>query len=271
MAYKEIFARINKEIQLCGYNASSIEFWEDNGINYSYNSLVQARKKGYLPKTEILLELCDVFQCDMSYLLCQSDFKRKSQEYISEHLHLPERAVLSLLNLSTLEKENAIFSRLITNDEFYRLLGGMASLLEHHEEIKILRKRLDDALELEGIPDNGMEPLKLEHLRYETENLERNIVDSFKKIIDDYLIGDNIPIFTAAARCRFADSERPSNKLLEYDFLDKRLQQFLDEERALYETFSDEKKSQLIADGLAPNPDQEVESVLIKYLSASNE
>lgn len=51
-------------------------------------------------KLEQLLAMCNLFQCDMSYLLCECDTKRLASQSLSQTLGLSERAIDTLITAS---------------------------------------------------------------------------------------------------------------------------------------------------------------------------
>ena len=58
------------------------------------------------PTLEDMLKLCNLYDCDLSYLLCEQECTVKDIQAIQDYTGLSERAIRLLHDLKTLEEEN---------------------------------------------------------------------------------------------------------------------------------------------------------------------
>ena len=76
------------------------------GLSYESRQTVGAWEQGkYLPKLDVLLKMCEIFECEIGYLLCEYDCKTKEATDVSAATGLSEKAI-GRLNLFRSRKRN---------------------------------------------------------------------------------------------------------------------------------------------------------------------
>ena len=120
---KSIGNRIRKQRKEAGYTqgklAQQLYLSED-----SRQTIGKWEKGEVLPDMEQLLLMCDLFNCELGYLLCEYDCKTRNTTDITEITGLSEKAVNSIIGLKNSEISDVIYtlSKVVCHKNFAELL-----------------------------------------------------------------------------------------------------------------------------------------------------
>lgn len=124
---KKIGERIKQERCLAGYKSQS-EF--ALALSYSEDSRQtiskwESGKK--LPSLEDFIKMCELFECEIGYLLCEYDCKTKDATNIHNAIGLSEKAISILHHICESSYQDTIvsFSKFIEHEKFFSLLLAM--------------------------------------------------------------------------------------------------------------------------------------------------
>ncbi len=88
-----------------------------NRVHVVRQTVSKWEKGEIIPPLETMLQLCNIFDCELSYLLCESDFKTKNLQGIAAYTGLSENAVHTLHRFK--QKTDSIETlRLFMTDQF---------------------------------------------------------------------------------------------------------------------------------------------------------
>lgn len=128
--FKEIGLRIRAERKAAGFKSQDdlIDCLRNKyGYSISRNTLSAIEKgKTNHYDVELLADLCELFNCEMGYLLCEYECKTGRNTDISAATGLSEEAIEKL---SAYKNSNVFFSKALTNKQFYRILCTINSYL----------------------------------------------------------------------------------------------------------------------------------------------
>ena len=79
-------------------------------------------EKKPLPDLSDMLSLCNIFECDLSYLLCENDCKTKDLQGIQDYTGLSEPAITNLLSFQQSEMQTV--SKVIASNHFVDLISA---------------------------------------------------------------------------------------------------------------------------------------------------
>lgn len=124
--YKKIGQRIRKERKLAKLSQS--QFAEKLCLSEKSRQTIGKWENGnVLPSLTDLTLMCQFFNCEIGYLLCEYDCKKKDSTNINEITGLSEDAinVLSQLHHSQISDIIGILNQIITHEDFYKLLTAI--------------------------------------------------------------------------------------------------------------------------------------------------
>ncbi len=123
---KRIGERIKAARKEVGYSQG--ELAEKLGLSLDSRQVVGKWEKGEkLPHFELLLKMCEVFGCELGYLLCEYDCKTRVAADVTKVTGLSEDAANRLISINQSPISGAIetLSKLIMHEEFGKLLRAM--------------------------------------------------------------------------------------------------------------------------------------------------
>lgn len=121
---KAIGKRICKERKEAGLSQG--KFAESLHLSQDSRQTIAKWENGkVLPALEYLLSMCDLFNCELGYLLCEYDCKTKTATDIHTKTGLSEEAINVLINLNKLDINEVLItlSKIVTHDKFLKLLS----------------------------------------------------------------------------------------------------------------------------------------------------
>lgn len=128
--FKEIGLRIRTERKAAGFKSQDdlIDCLRNKyGYSISRNTLSAIEKgKTNHYDVELLADLCELFNCEMGYLLCEYECKTGRNTDISAATGLSEEAIEKL---STHKRNGNFFSQILTNKQFHKVLRTINSYL----------------------------------------------------------------------------------------------------------------------------------------------
>ena len=198
---KSIGERIKKERKSAGFTNQS-GFARFMGYSIDSRQTVGNWEKGkYIPCMDDLLKMCNLFDCDLSYLLCEHKAKRRKVADVQKETGLSEEAINKLIHLNTnkgYEKVIDFLNMLIESEDFVLLADSCMDYLTAHT---LWNKRKQDykketGIEMPEIPNDSMVKsidikgyIKSKKFDFLIENLSKE--DKFSKrilkIFDDGL------------------------------------------------------------------------------------
>lgn len=84
-----------------------------------------------MPRLDIVVEMCQLLECDIDFLLGYIDFPRHIQQVVHDEVGLSEKAVFRLVGQA--HPENAFIDFLLCSDSFYELDYTFTNLQNHIE------------------------------------------------------------------------------------------------------------------------------------------
>lgn len=131
---------------------------------------------------DVMLNLCDVFDCDIGYLLCEYDCKYHENADVREKTHLSEDAI----NILAANPDLAgMTSKLLENSDFIGLLNKMIHTPSYVNTIDRHWKQ-DFVDRLHMVADNK-QPYDRWDVKLAIENLTAGFAADFKKIADSVI------------------------------------------------------------------------------------
>lgn len=116
--------RISKERKSLGLTQS--EFAKKLYLSQDSRQTIAKWENGTtLPTLDRLLVMCNIFECELGYLLCEYDCKTMTVTDIHSQTGLSEEAISVLANLNRLDINEVLItlSKIITHDKFLKLLS----------------------------------------------------------------------------------------------------------------------------------------------------
>lgn len=123
---KAIGQRIRKERE--GLGLSQASFAKKLHLSEGSRQVIGQWEKGdILPHFDHMLKMCEIFECELGYLLCEFDCKTRVATDVTKVTGLSENAVNRLIAINQTPLSGAIdtLSKLILHDEFGKLLRAM--------------------------------------------------------------------------------------------------------------------------------------------------
>ena len=122
---KKIGKRIKNERKKLGFTQSEFAEKLGYGVN-SRQSIAKWESGEKMPDLNLLLNMCDMFGCELGYLLCEFDCKTRTATDIKKETGLSEKSIEKLhnFNLSAPMFMN-ILNYIIEHDSFEDLLRAM--------------------------------------------------------------------------------------------------------------------------------------------------
>ena len=106
-----------------GVNPQAVKAWEKS-------------KNGSDPKLKNLLAMCELYQCDLDYLIGRIEERTHDNKTACELTGLSERAVIKIRNQQLNYPMSEILSRMIESDRFENLLTTFRIYLEFLVKLK---------------------------------------------------------------------------------------------------------------------------------------
>lgn len=117
---KKIGERIKTERKAQGYKTQGT-FAKAMGLSeYSRQTVAHWEDGTVLPSLKELLEMCNLFDCELGYLLCEHDCKTRENTDIHKVTGLSENAIIVLKKINSLEIKEILItlSKLIEHKKF---------------------------------------------------------------------------------------------------------------------------------------------------------
>ncbi len=121
--YKKIGKRIRYERRKCGFTSQE-DFAEKLGMSASSRQTIGKWENGQqLPSIDDFFIMCELFECELGYLLCEYDCKTRENTDIYQATGLSEKAinVIKTLNRENFAPFNTL-NQIIEHPEFGSLL-----------------------------------------------------------------------------------------------------------------------------------------------------
>lgn len=152
----EIGKRIRKERIEAGYKNQS-DFAVALGLNEDSRQSVGNWENGVrIPSLDLLLKMCDIFECEIGYLLCEFDCKTKEETDIQKATGLSNKSIRRLFLFRTRNKEtnafifNSPINAIIEHDSFVELIEAIKkhiwSFNHNHYRIDETNEDVQEAL-----------------------------------------------------------------------------------------------------------------------------
>lgn len=123
---KAIGKRIQYERNQLGLSQG--KFAEKIGLAESSRQVIGKWEKGkLLPHFDHMLKMCELFECELGYLLCEYDCKTRVATDVKKATGLTEAAINRLMDINKSHINGALdtFSKLILHKEFGQLFRAM--------------------------------------------------------------------------------------------------------------------------------------------------
>lgn len=185
----KIGERIRKERIEAGYKNQS-DFAVALGLKEDSRQSVGNWENGIrLPSLDIFLKMCDIFECEIGYLLCEFDCKTKEETDVQKATGLSNKSIRRLFFFRRRNKEtnaytfNSTINSIIEHDSFVELLEAIIkhvwSFNENHYGIDDTSDEIKDALS----NTFNCEPYELkDYIEMSSQSLIENIL---MKIVRD--------------------------------------------------------------------------------------
>lgn len=152
----KIGERIRKERIEAGYKNQS-DFAVALGLKEDSRQSVGSWENGIrFPSLDMFLKMCEIFECEIGYLLCEFDCKTKEQTDVQKATGLSNKSINRLFLFRTRNKEtnafvfNSPINSIIEHDSFVELLEAIKkhvwSFNENHYCIDDTNDEIKDAL-----------------------------------------------------------------------------------------------------------------------------
>lgn len=143
---RKIGERIRKERKEAGVNQS--KFAEMLGLDANSRQTVMKWEKGeIIPDIKKLFKMCEIFNCELGYLLCEYDCKNKIAADVQTVTGLSEKAVMTLHNMKVSDIRDVIsaLNGLIEHQDFSKLL---CAIYTHNENFNKKTFKVDNEYRL---------------------------------------------------------------------------------------------------------------------------
>lgn len=143
---KKIGERIRKERKKAGVNQS--DFAEMMGLADKSRQTVMKWERGeIIPDIKKLFKMCEIFNCELGYLLCEYDCKNKVSSDVRAVTGLSEKAVMTLhkIKISDIRGVISALNGIIEHQDFSNLL---CAIYTHNENFNKKTFKVDDEYRL---------------------------------------------------------------------------------------------------------------------------
>lgn len=145
----EIGKRIKSE--RLALKLSQTEFLKQ--LNYAEQSTRQYvgkwEKGEVLPSLDIMFKMCELFDCELGYLLCQHDCKTNVATDVQKETGLSESAIRKLRNIYNVYPEiiTETLSKMIEHEDFPKLLFGISNhVMTYNQKMKRIDEKYMEAV-----------------------------------------------------------------------------------------------------------------------------
>ena len=142
------FIEIGKKIssERAGMSLSQEELGKR--LNYTRQTIASWEKARSYPTLNDLFKLCKIFNCELSYLLCEADCKTKDIQGIHDYTGLTEAAIKKLSSLEVIGVPDyivkEILSQIIVSSHFEDLIASYFIQINHADNLMIKRKHFEN-------------------------------------------------------------------------------------------------------------------------------
>lgn len=214
---KAIGERIKQERKAT--KLSQQELLEKVGYSRDSRQAIRDWELGLLmPDLTIMLKLCNIFNCDLGYLLCEYDCKTRAVTDICYELGLSEKAVVNLIHMSSYQ-----FNAMLENDNTMRVFDYIFRYYWHHFTIPDdFQKRCSEiTIENYDASKFSEEELKMQRDFVELENKFGGIYFSDEEAAEYFLYLASEELKKAVREMPYSEKAcywpLPAKKYLEYD------------------------------------------------------
>lgn len=186
---KAIGKRIREERIAAGFKTQG-QFAEK--MNYSFESrqTVARWESGKVqPCLDDLLKMCEIFNCELGYLLCEYDCKTRTSTDICEAINISEEALDNLTKIKSSNFREILhtFSKIIENEKFFELLCAIHCHIAQikHGNINLNNESCQNIAKYLNCNDSDVK-------KYLDSSAKFMIQQTLMKIIDDTIHGNNI-------------------------------------------------------------------------------
>lgn len=125
--------RIKQQRIAAGYKTQS-DFAIALGLSYESRQTVGSWEQGkYIPKLDTLLKMCELFDCEIGFLLCEYDCKTREETDISAATGLSEKSIRRLFIFRTRKRDrktkqfvfNSPINDIIEHEAFVELIEAI--------------------------------------------------------------------------------------------------------------------------------------------------
>ena len=145
-------------------------------------------EKDELPSLDDMLRLCNLYDCELSYLLCEQECTTKAVQGVAEYTGLSEKAVKALRRFATAGKGSSVNAcdRFISSGTFNFICEHIESAykLSHELSIHLELEKTFESKELKEAA-NVLLQLKLLELK-ETRERIKELMNDFLDVYSDY-------------------------------------------------------------------------------------
>ena len=129
---KKVGQRIRKERKGAGFKTQG-DFAKRMGYHEESRQTIGNWENGkILPRLDDLLKMCEIFNCELSYLLCEYNCKTRENTDIQAATGLSEEAINSLLNLakdSGTDEKLSVLSQILAHEKLLDFLKAIEAYL----------------------------------------------------------------------------------------------------------------------------------------------
>lgn len=211
--YKRIGERIRKERKELGIN--QVELGQKLNEYYSPRTVGKWERGEELPPLKVLLNLCELFNCETGYILCEIDCKTRNAADISKETGLSEEAISVLKNevewIAKINNEVERFAKIhnarICGDVKTTILQDFVNILiENNSEVMgYIKNFLRTKEKYEKLKENVLFPEMnaiYEKVSREDDSMSFETSQNAKKFYDELekLLKDRLPTYETNAR-----------------------------------------------------------------------
>lgn len=127
-------------------NMTQGEVAEKCGLQ-QYNTVANWEKENATPSLKMLLRLCEIFECELGYFLCEEGYeaKTRSRTDIKKKTGLSEKAIKQLEILNILDEDVLhLIDLLLVNSYFITALQGLSKSIAISRDVKQCDKDLTE-------------------------------------------------------------------------------------------------------------------------------
>lgn len=138
---KKINERIYSEIIDAGYSKTSEKFWEQVGC--ARQTFDTKLNQGGLLSLDVMTKMCEIFDCELGYLLCEYDVKHKEYASTCELTGLSENTI-NALQYYKKEMSDVVttIDTLLQNDTFLSTLTWLTYFKDESIKLKNMKVEL---------------------------------------------------------------------------------------------------------------------------------